>query len=111
MKRKLLLAVLAIVVTVSCAVGLAACDLFGEETSHKHQMQHVDAVAATCTEDGSTEYWVCSDCGKYFSDAEGKNEIADLNSTVISANEHLAYGTTALCSFLILSVIPLSINL
>lgn len=88
MKRKLLLAVLAIVVTVSCAVGLTACNLFGEETSHKHQMQHVDAVAATCTEDGNTEYWYCSDCGKYFSDAEGKNEIADLNSTVISAKGH-----------------------
>ena len=88
MKRKLLLAVLAIVVTVSCAVGLTACDLFGEETSHKHQMQHVDAVAATCTEDGNTEYWYCSDCGKYFLDAEGKNEIADLNSTVISAKGH-----------------------
>ena len=43
--------------------------------------------AATCTEAGNTEYWTCDRCGKYFSDAEGKNEIT-LEDTVIPAAGH-----------------------
>ena len=84
MKRKLLLVVAVILVTLSCVIALTACDFFG----HQHYMRHVDAVAATCIKDGNAEYWICSTCGKYFSDAEGEEEIADLNSTVIPAIGH-----------------------
>ena len=31
---------------------------------------------ATCTAAGTEAYWECSDCGKLFSDAEGKKEIS-----------------------------------
>ena len=72
MKRKLLFAAMATLMAIYSAIGLAACKPSGEETEHKHQMQHVAAVAATCTEGGNSEYWTCSACGKYFSDAEGK---------------------------------------
>ena len=41
-------------------------------------MTHHEAKAATCTEDGTKEYWECSVCGKKFADAEGKTEITDV---------------------------------
>lgn len=43
----------------------------------KHTLSKVAAKAATCTETGYKEYWKCSDCGKLFSDSEGKNEISE----------------------------------
>lgn len=49
-----------------------------------HTLELVPAKAATATEDGNIEYYVCKECGKYFDDAEGKNEIT-LASTVIRA--------------------------
>ncbi len=47
----------------------------------EHTLTHHEAVPHTCTEDGTIEYWECSVCGKYFSDAEGQSEIADKNVT------------------------------
>ena len=38
-------------------------------------LTRVEAKEATCTEDGNIAYWQCNTCGKYFSDAEAKNEI------------------------------------
>ena len=43
-----------------------------------HTMTHHEAVKATCTEDGTKEYWECSVCGKKFADVEGKTEITDV---------------------------------
>lgn len=51
---------------------------------HVHTLVNVAANAATADKAGNVEYWYCSECGKYFSDAEGKNEIT-LESTVIAA--------------------------
>ena len=42
-----------------------------------HDLKHVDAKAATCTEAGAEEYWMCETCGELFDDEEGKNEIED----------------------------------
>ena len=56
------------------------------ETSHVHSLTAIAAKAATCTEDGNIAYWTCS-CGKYFSDADGKNEITEAN-TVVPALGH-----------------------
>ena len=47
-------------------------------------MTHHDAVAATCTEGGSTEYWTCGNAcceGKYFLDSEGKTSQDTLPAT------------------------------
>ena len=44
-----------------------------EDSSHK--LTKVDAKAATTEVEGNIEHYICSKCGKYFSDAEGKNEI------------------------------------
>ena len=45
------------------------------------------ATAATCTAAGNSEYYTCSNCGKFFSDSAATNEIAE-NSWVISALGH-----------------------
>ena len=55
---------------------------------HVHSLSKVDAKEATCTEQGNIEYYFCEGCGKYFSDAEGKEEIK-LSSTVIPAAHDL----------------------
>ena len=54
---------------------------------HEHTMNHVAAVEPTCIAEGNIEYWVCTGCGKYFSDAAGNNEIT-LADTVIAALGH-----------------------
>ena len=52
-----------------------------------HNLTAHAAVAATCEAAGNSAYWSCDRCGKFFSDAEGKTEIAE-NSWVIKAIGH-----------------------
>ena len=52
-----------------------------------HDMTKVDAVPASCEADGNIEYYKCGYCGKFFSDADGKNEITAAD-TVIAAAGH-----------------------
>ena len=52
-----------------------------------HSMTAVAGKAATCTEAGHSAYWSCSRCGKFFSDAAGKTEIAK-DSWIINALGH-----------------------
>lgn len=73
-------------ITVTAAGGSgisASCNL---TVTHGNMVQ-TPKKAATCTEEGNTEYWYCETCKKYFSDSEGKNEIAP-ESTVIPATSH-----------------------
>ncbi len=49
-----------------------------------HEMEAHEAVEASCTEAGSSAYWSCESCGKYFSDENGETEIEE-NSWVIPA--------------------------
>ncbi|MCQ2512538.1 MAG: leucine-rich repeat protein [Lachnospiraceae bacterium] len=53
-----------------------------------HTTAHIVAKDATCTEDGNSEYWSCSECHKYFSDEAGENEIAK-DSWIIKSQGHL----------------------
>ena len=62
-----------------CAVmllGLMPVSTFAEEPAeeHTHVLTIHEAVAATTEAAGSSEYYSC-DCGKYFSDAKGTQEI------------------------------------
>ena len=52
-----------------------------------HQLNKTDGKAATCTEEGNTEYWYCSVCKKYFSDEAGTKETT-LAATVVPATGH-----------------------
>ena len=42
---------------------------------HTHTIVKKAEVPATCETAGTKEYWICSDCGKMFSDAAGTTEI------------------------------------
>ena len=49
----------------------------------KHtNLVHHDAVAATCCEQGTIEYWYCDGCDKYFTDAAGTQSISKLKLDV-----------------------------
>ena len=48
-----------------------------------NNLLHIPAKNATVTQAGNIEYWNCEDCGKYFSDKDGKNAI-ELKNTVIA---------------------------
>ena len=50
--------------------------------AHLHALNKVDAVAATCTTAGNTEYWQCSACGLLYADAEAKQEIKKEDTVV-----------------------------
>ena len=56
-----------------------------------HQLTKVAAKEPTSTQAGNIEYWVCSTCGKYFSDEQGKVEIENV---VIPATGHSSGGGT-----------------
>ena len=58
-----------------------------------HTLTAVAEVPATCTETGVKAHWVCSVCGKLFSDADGKNETT-LEALTIPATGH-AWGQPA----------------
>ena len=59
--------------------GDADCNICGYTRTiipiHKHSLEKVSAVAATCTSTGNTEHYKCEDCGKLFSDPAGTKEI------------------------------------
>ena len=52
-----------------------------------HSMTYHEAVAATEFETGSVAHYECANCGKYFSDAEGENELT-ASQLVIPAIGH-----------------------
>ena len=60
-----------------------------DETNHT-DLKHFPSKAATCTEKGNIEYWYCSGCEKYYSDAAGtvKTTLAKVST---SKNDHDYY--------------------
>lgn len=85
MRRKILIVLLAVSMFSCLSLCFVAC-------GHKHQLVHHQAVAGSCTTVGSVEYWSC-ECGKYFADDKGENEIAN-DSWIIPASGH-SYGEVA----------------
>lgn len=58
-----------------------------EERTHVHVLIEHAAVPATCENKGNSAYWECSKCNRYYSDADGTEEIT-LASTVRDALGH-----------------------
>lgn len=52
---------------------------------NQHTMTHVTGIPVTCTNDGTVEHWYCSACDRYYANAEGTQEIAEI---VIKALGH-----------------------
>lgn len=69
----------AIIVAVLFTCALAAC-----AETHTHTLQRHAAVSPTCRNAGNIEYWECTDCGKFYSDAAASAEITE-ESTVLAA--------------------------
>lgn len=84
MKRKVLIVCLMLVTIVSMTLGIVGC---GENpTPHTHSFVYHEEKSPSCTQNGSVEYWECSSCGKFFSDAYGNNEITD---TIVPSSGHI----------------------
>ncbi len=49
-----------------------------------HSLTHHARVEAQCNQTGNTEYWSCSGCNKYFSNASGTSEIVDKSSVILA---------------------------
>ena len=68
------------------------CILCGTETQGEvigkksHELSKTEAVEATCTTPGNSEYWTCKTCGKFFGDETGSNEIK--KDSWITTNAH-----------------------
>ena len=62
--------------------------------NHVHDLVKIDAVDATCTEAGNTEYWICIECKKRYKDSESTQEIT-AEDTVIAAKGHSLEKTEA----------------
>lgn len=87
-KNKFLATVIAVLFLVPAMFMLTACD----EKEHKHTLEAVSAIDATCTTDGNVEYNHCTGCNKNF-DKDGK----EIENVTISAKGH-DYGVTGVCS-------------
>lgn len=68
-----------------------------QEPVHTHSMEHIDSKAATCTASGNNSYWYCSDCGKYFLDSAGNNEVSKSSLTIAAFGHDFVDGTCARC--------------
>ncbi|MBR4514710.1 MAG: hypothetical protein IKO61_07485 [Lachnospiraceae bacterium] len=77
--------------------SLAKSEIDEEDTKippTEHILVKHDREEADCEREGHAEYWHCTDCGKYYSDAEAKNEIEDLESIKTPALGHVWGGWT-----------------
>ena len=54
--------------------------------THRHSMEHVEGVAATCETPGVIDHWHCDECDKDYLDEDGKELITDI---VIPAYGHV----------------------
>ncbi len=59
----------------------SAVELPIDASKHTNLVHH-DAVAATCSEQGTIEYWYCDGCDKYFTDAAGTQSVSKLKLDV-----------------------------
>lgn len=99
MKQRVLTAIAAAVLAVCFVFGLAACgggndnnNENGGTTTTEHTLTEHKAKDATCTENGNLAYWECTDCGKLFSDKDGKTETT-LAAVTVAAKGHMLTKT------------------
>ena len=106
MKRKnlLLLCVIALV-----AICLASCTLVENlpgsdslpgcvELFGSHNVKHVDAKDATCTEAGNIEYWYCDSCGTVWSDSALTQQITKESTVIAKIDHEYTYACDAICA-------------
>ena len=87
MKKKTKVGLIVGLVALVCVVAIVLIFVFpsSRDDVHEHVLTHNDAVAATCTENGTVGYWSCDECGKNFAD---KDATQELDSIVVPALGH-----------------------
>ena len=77
----------------SCICGAKGSETFKSttDTAKGHELEYVPANAATCGDAGNKEYWRCmgENCGKLFSDADGKNETIIEKVMIPATGKHV----------------------
>ena len=89
--------------TANCTEKAVCADCgakYGNTNSNNHddKLKHVEAKAATTSEEGNIEYWYCEACGKYYSDAGAENEIPQ-SETVIPKRHSSGGGSGGSSSY------------
>ncbi len=74
-------------------------------TTHTHVGVEHAAIAATCTTAGNSAYWSCA-CGKYFSDADCQNEIAENSWVIAATGEHNYVDGACVCGSRVIYFVP-----
>lgn len=72
-KKSILNFVMVMCFAVLTLFTLTACG----KKEHKHEMEHIDAISATCTVGGNIEYWHCKTCDKNFDKEKDGKEIQE----------------------------------
>ena len=85
--------------TYTCSDCHGSWTVTGTYGTHTGMTNH-PAVAPSCTTDGTVEYWTCSVCNKYFSDAAGSNErtLAELTDPATGHTMTLTPANAADCT-------------
>lgn len=79
-------------ITVSSFDGEATafCQVTVEEgVAHTHKIRQIPAYAPTCTLDGNTAYYLCTDCNHRFEDESATKEILDISAFARLATGHV----------------------
>lgn len=79
----------------SCACGERGTATFEYGGYASHTLTAHPAAAATCTQNGNTEYWSCSVCNKYFSDSTGQTEITQTQTVILAGHNYVFTRTVA----------------
>ena len=85
--------------TATC-IAKAVCEIckesYGSLDLNNHaDLKHIDAKAATAAEEGNIEYWYCSGCKKYFSDAAATKEITKADTVTAKLPPKITAGDGA----------------
>ena len=76
---------------------------YGEIDANNHtDLKHIKAKAPTKNAEGNIEYWYCEDCGKYFSDADAKNEITKAETVIAKLTDDIKSPQTGDNSHMVL---------
>ena len=86
MKKSFSVMVAIVLIASMSLLAFAAC-VTDDECRHS-AMQCIDAVDATCIENGNVEFWYCPDCGKYYSDEMGEHAISIDDTVIAATGEH-----------------------
>ena len=86
---------LCLLLILSTAFIIVACKKDEPDDQHDHTLVATEAVAATCTEDGTNAYWTCSGCNKVYADEAATTETtADAQKIAALGHDYAAATCT-----------------